>query len=675
MLRDFVQTSLDAEAIGDLLTMAGFELEGIEVVEGEPVLDIKVVSNRGDGLSVFGLSREVLAKDLDAHPTGRYHASASRFAGEDVETTLTLPEETVAIVSPTCHRFAVRAFDGVPAGAQAPEWMQARLRQAGMRPISLLVDLTNYVMLEQGQPLHAFDRDRLAGGRLVVREAKPGEKLTTLNGEEHELSGQMMVCDAERPVGVPGVMGGLETEVTDATERILLESANFHNTTVRKTRRELGLNTEASYRFERSVDPEGVPAALRRFTQLLLESAPEAKVSNIVDAYPLPPTLNPIRLRPARASALLGMEIGAEAAENYLARLGMHVRSVDVETLEVVPPSWRPDLVREEDLVEELGRVHGYEKIPDLPPMGTTLAGGVHGRYLLADRLRDAALRAGFTEIVSHTLRDASPLDRSADARIGPRVPASPEHAILRDSILPSLADAAARNGGRDLHLFELGRVFSSGDGYVERTHLALLSTGAFVAFDRVGRPSPTADFFSLKAVIEGILSSAGIRATFAANTSDPRFHPTRVADLQAEGRTIGILGQVEPSIAGELRLPAETILAELDFDALAELRSEELELRPVSRNPAVRRDVTVAVGTDVPYERLATAIREAAGDVLERLWLADIYRGPGLAEGQHAVTLGMQFRKVGENFTDEEANQVRDRAVAALVPLGATMR
>lgn len=674
MLLDFVQTELSAEQVGDLLTMAGFELEGIEEVEGDAVLDIKVVSNRGDGLSVFGLSREVLAKDLDSHPTDLYRAAAQRFEGESLTAAFEIPAETATIEAPECNRFSVRAFRGIPTGLQAPEWMQKRLRQAGMRPISLLVDLTNYVMLELGQPLHSFDRDLLSEGRLVVRHARSGEKLRTLNGEDHELNGQMMICDAEKPVGVPGVMGGEATEIHDGSVNVLLESANFRNTTVRKTRKQLGLSTEASYRFERSVDPDGTVAGIRRFSQLLAESLPGVEVSNIVDLYPNVPQIAPVRLRTDRASRLLGMEITVDQAESYLTRLGMEVVR-EGEQLTVTPPTWRPDIVREEDLVEELGRVHGYDKIPEAAPTGSTSGGGVRGDYLRTERLRRAALMSGYTEIVSHSLRAFHPLDRSTDNRVGPRVPASPEHAILRDSLLPSLAETAQRNGGRDLHLFEVGHVFAAGAPCDERTFLSLLSTGALVDFNRVSRTSPTADFFSLKGAIEEVLASAGAKIRLEPLTGDERFHPTRCAVIRVGEIAVGWLGQIHPTAAKACRLSPETYLAEVDVTTLLSTTSSDPELRSISRNPAVRRDVTVAVDKSVAYEKLAEAIRSASGEVLETLTLVDIYTGTGLSDGQHALTFGMQFRKANANFTDEEANQVRDAAVAALTNLGATMR
>lgn len=680
ILRDFVQTDLNADQVGDLLTMAGFELEGIEEVDGDAVLDIKVVSNRGDGLSVFGLAREVLAKDSEAKSTALYEEARIDFAvAPDLQRvpSLSIDEDIATIESEECNRFACRAFDHVDAAAKSPDWMQVRLSQAGIRPISILVDITNYVMLELGQPLHAFDRDKLAGDRIVVRYARSGERLTTLNGLEHELDGQMMICDAEKPVGVPGVMGGLDTEVTDATTRLLLESANFKNTNVRKTRKQLGLNTEASYRFERSVDPNGVVRAIERFTDLLLQSQSNVQISNVVDHYPGRVQFEPLILRVARSSVLLGMEISVDQAKSYLERLGMDVTDQGDGSLSVVPPSWRPDIVREIDLVEELGRVHGYERIPEELPIGHTPVGGVIGEYLDRDRLREAAVRAGFIQIWSHSLRDLHPLDAGGQ-RVGPRNPASPEMAHLRNSLWPCLADAAQRNGGRDLHLFELANVFSRSDqGYLERVELALWSSGALLPTSRQGEKNPEADFFSLKQSVVEIVENLAVEIRFESpNKSDARLHPTRQAVILSEsGKACGTLGQLHPDIAEELGLPIQSLVAALDVATLFESSSRTVRLKQISRNPAVRRDISFETPKSIPFATLESAIKTACGDVLERQWLFDVYEGKGIADGNHSLSVALQLRKPGENFTDEEANQVREQAVQALVALGAKPR
>jgi phenylalanyl-tRNA synthetase beta chain len=678
MLRDFVDTQLNAEQIGDLLTMAGFELEGIEQFGEEAVLDIKVVSNRGDGLSVFGLSREILAKDLEAKPTELYNRAKDRFSDVQVTEYIDIPPTTASIESEFCRRFSVRKFEGVNAASSSPDWMQSRLEACGMRPISLLVDLTNYVMLELGQPLHAFDFDLLAESRIRVRHATPGEKLTTLNGIEHDLDGQMMICDGVKPVGVPGVMGGLETEVADATTNVLLESANFVNNTVRKTRKQLGLNTEASYRFERSVDPDGVVAATQRFTELLLLSDPAVKISNVIDHYPGKSSFAPVRVRPSRASMLLGMEITPEQAQNYLERLGMDVKP-EGDDLIVAPPSWRPDIVREEDLIEELGRVHGYEKIPEAMPSGSTPLGGPQGRELIKDRLRESLLRSGFSQMISHSLRSEHPLDEPCE-RVAPRNPASPEHNILRSSLLPGLAEAARRNGSKNLHIFEMGKAFYNWQGeYGETTYVALLSQGNLLPPNRQNELVPTADFFTLKSTLEDLFITLGIQNQLTFETledTDDRFHPTRTARIMTNSREfVGTIGQIHPGIANEIGLESDTIIAELAWDYLIDECKPELGIKSISRNPASRRDIAILIHKSIPYAQIEAAISKAGGEVLEKHWLFDVFEGKGVPEGSHSLGIGMQFRKMGANFTDEEANQVRDAIVAELGTLGAILR
>jgi len=662
MLKDFVATSMSAEEIGDLLTMAGFELEGIE---GE-VLDIKVVSNRGDGLSVLGLAREVLAKDRDAKPTDLYARAVARF--EDVPTD-TSAEDSVQIQTDSCTRYAACVIENVTNG-EAPAWIRERLEAAGMRSISLLVDLTNYVMLEQGQPLHAFDVAKL-GTDVVVRQAQGGEKLTTLNGVEHELlPNQMMICDRTRPVAAAGVMGGLDTEVDAETTKLLLESAHFVNTSVRKTRKQLGLNTEASYRFERSVDPEGVVSATRRFIELLRQATPSVVVHEIVDVYPTPPTERTIPLRLDRASKLLGMKIGNDDAVHYLSALGCEVAGHG-DPYFVNPPTWRPDLVREEDLIEELGRVHGYERIPEHLPEGTTTQGGLRGEYLARELLVDAMTRLGFVQTVSHSLRDLSVLDGTSE-RIGPRQPGSPDTAYLRNSLLPGLAEAAARNGGRDISLFEIGRIFEGRDR--EYPHLSALTVGRTAPESRNQTEPPMADFFTLKGALEEALAAIGVRAAIESAEADHRFHPHRFARILAGSVEAGFIGQLHPDIASECGLAADAIVFELWLDRVA-LAEPKLELRSISRNPAVRRDIALLIDKSVPYRDIEAKVRATAGDLLERVWLFDVYEGQGIPEGKHSLGIGIQLRKFGSNFTDEEANRVREHVVAALAELGGTTR
>lgn len=663
MLRDLVETKLNAHEIGDLLTMAGFELEGIDEVEGDQVLDIKVMSNRGDGLCVFGLAREVLAKDSEARETDLYQSLTRPEPPTASAVAATLGN--VTIETSDCTRYARTMFEGVTPQA-SPEWLQQRLRQSGMRPLGLIVDISNYVMLELGQPLHAFDFDTLAGGRIVVRKARAGERLVTLNGVEHALrEDQMMICDAERPVAAAGIMGGLDTEVTDATRTILLESAHFVNTSVRRTRKQMGLSTEASYRFERSVDPNGVVRALHRFADLYAKCGGSGRlVGDVLDVYPCPPAPVTLSLRMSRVVRLLGMDVSHEEAKRYLTALGFEVSESEAGVFSVLVPTWRPDVVREDDLVEEVGRVHGFDRIPETLPHGATTRGGLDPMERGIWDVRQRLLRAGFSQVMSHTLRDTHPLDAPGQ-RVGPRNPGSPELALLRNSTWPSLADAARRNGGRDLQLFETGRVFEPD----ERRVVGLLAQGAIYPTDWQGEHPPAADFFSLKGVVDALAPRAVLWRV--PETLDPRLHPTR----QAVAEGVGVLGVIHPDVAEACGLPSDTVLAELDLETLAALVSAPVHYRPISRNPAVRRDIAVLIDRGVPYAVIEASIRQACGDVLERLWLFDVYTGKGIPEGKHSLAIALQLRKMGENFTDEEANEVRALAVEALTALGGSIR
>ena len=676
MILDYVQTDHDAASLGDLLTMAGFELEGVEYENDVPVLDIKVVSNRGDGLSVLGLAREILAKDGDAVPTELYERAAGRFSDTVSGIRATGESIPVRIETEACTRYAGLSIK-ISRNGEAPGWIVDRLNQAGVRSISLLVDLTNYVMLELGQPLHAFEANKLAGPEIVVRMAKDGEKLTTLNGDEHQLTPSMlMICDRDKPVGAAGIMGGLDSEVSESTVEAFVESAHFAAVPVRKTRKALNLSTEASYRFERSVDPDGVVAALGRFVELLRVCDPEATVVGLTDLYPVPVHREVVEIRVDRARQRLALPIREPEAQRILERLGMEVGGHG-DPFYVVPPTWRPDIVREEDLIEELGRVYGYDRIPESLPTGQTTQGGVDGPYRLIDELRNAVIRTGYQQLISHSLRSVHPLDRGGvEHRVGPRVPASPEHALLRDSLLPGLAEAASRNGARNLSLFELGKVFYRDDALVERRALAWFSTGDRLPIDRKNASSPQASFFSLKGEIGAALKAIGIVPDWSASAAPASFyHPTRQAEISVDGTVVGHLGQIHPDTATTLRLPEDTFLAEIDVDSLIHFAADAPQLRPLSRHPAVRRDISLEIDTAVPYSAIEEAVEAAAGGFLERQWLFDVFTGANIGAGRHSLGIALQLRKLDGTFTDEEANQVRDAVVAALVGLGGNMR
>jgi phenylalanyl-tRNA synthetase beta chain len=664
-LKEYIATDATPDEIGAELTMLGIELEAIENSELGPVLDFKVTPNRGDCLSVLGIARELAAKDVIRYrPTELFTTAVAGWpaTGEARRDDIV---EIEAVDS--CPRYAARLFSDIDCSAPSSDKVRKRLTACGMRPISIVVDTTNYVMLELGQPLHAFDRERLSEQRIVVRTARPGEAIKTLDGADRKLTPDMLlICDAEKPVAIAGVMGGESSEVDDRTKSILLESAHFDPISVRKTRRALGMSTEASYRFERFVDPEGVVRALNRFAHLLREQTGAEADPILCDCYPGRRAASQIRVRESRWNRLLGVEVPIAAAASLLQALGCAVTESD-GTLSITPPSWRPDLLAEEDLIEEVGRLWGYERIPEALPSGATPQGGESADAALRTAARNAMLRLGFTEMVNHTLSCASPLDPSGASRIELRNPAAPELALLRASLLPGLAQSAAKNRGRALHTFEIGRVFSQN---VERRSLAFLMSGRLLPEDWSDNASPTADFFSAKGVVEELASLLARRVTFS-QANDPRLHPTRQAAIQG----IGILGEIQPSLADDLDIQQGTLLAELDLDALQAMPAIRHEYAHLSPYPSVRRDMAFLIAKSASYDRVIAAIEKAVGPILEDAWLFDRYEGKGVPEGMHSLAIAIVLRHQERTMTDDEANSAREAAFQALQPFGAQRR
>jgi len=675
-LKEYVEFDLDAAATSHLLTMAGLEVEGTEESEIGPVLSVTVTPNRGDCLSVVGLAREIIAKLGDkCVPTEMWHAYRSGWTIGDEDS----EHDCASLASVTiedyqlCPRYAarlVRGFHVAPSSGR----LQKRLVACGMRPISNIVDVTNYVLLELGQPLHAFDHDKLTESRIVVRQACPGDRITTLDSAEREVNPPMlMICDAQRPIAVAGVMGGLDTEVTDGTQNMLLESAYFNPVSVRRTSKALGLRTEASYRFERGVDPVGIVTALNRACDLIEVETGLKPVRGVIDVYPGGPQPRQIDVDLARAARLLGMPVEMGEALGYLTRLGMKVEPQE-GNLAVTVPERRGDISREEDLIEEIGRVHGYEHIPDELPFGRTLQGKTGREVAFEVAVRSCLVGLGMTEVVNHTLRAPSPLDPT-DQYVGPREPASPELSILRPSLLTGLLGSLQHNVNRglpDLALFEIGRVFdTTANGCEETKHVSLALCGRKHLPDwQHGEKVEESDFFTLKGLLLTLVESVGAECENAPH-ADPRFHPGRCAALV----DLGVFGELHPDRIHKFDLPKGTLVAELSMDELFRRAKPHFDYKPPSRFPAIRRDIAFEIPKAVPYAQVEAVARETGGELLEEMRLFDVYEGKGIAEGNHSLAIAITFRKPDGTMTDEEANDVRERVWSAIEALGARRR
>ncbi len=689
-LKEYVAIEETADDIATRLTMGGLEVEGNEPpdevfaqaikkqIPGEiaraaadlgRVLDVYVTPNRGDCLSMVGVAREVSA--LYGLPL---HIPSPPFSTDEgptaKQTSVTVEDHGL------CPRYAARLVHGVRVGP-SPQWLQARLAAAGQRPINNVVDITNYVMLELGQPLHAFDLHMLSGNRIVVRRARPGELLKTLDGVERELTSSMLVvADAEQAVALAGIMGGEHTEVSDGTTSLLIESAHFDPLSVRRTSRALGLRSEASYRFERVVDPDGVRRAVDRACQLLTEIGQPAAEKGIIDIYPHRQGMRELSLRVARVHALLGMEVPSHAAADSLRALGFDVHTEahgKTDTLQVHVPTFRADVQQEADLVEEVGRIYGYENIPETLPFGNTTLGGdsAFGEFLM--RVRRSLVACGLQEVITHSLSAPSFFDSPDDAarRVSVRNSLSADMSGLRRSLLPTLIGVAEHNrtrGMQDLALFEAGRVWQTqadGDSPMEIVAIGGLLTGAVTEKGWQHEPRPLiADYSLAHGIVERLLRDLKVddydfEPLGDRETTLPQFHPGRSAVITLNGEVSGVVGEAHPRLSQSTGLRERVILFELSCEALQSAsRADVPRYRPFSRYPAVVRDLAPRLAETIPYGVVDAVVRAARPAILEEFRLTDVFRGSPLPDDIKSLTLSFTFRALDRTLAETEINE-----------------
>lgn len=656
---------------------------------GEVVLDLDLTPNLGRCYSMIGVAREVAAlfgREL------RRPSPSPREAGEPVA-----GQVTVEILDPDlCPRYSAALVHDVRMGP-SPSWMQQRLLRAGMRPINVVVDVTNYVMLEFGQPLHAFDYEKLRPKpdqgyppAIVVRRARPGERLTTLDGVERVLDPDaLLICDGRGPVALAGVMGGLESEVTETTRHILLESAHFDPICIRRTSQALHLGSEASIRFERGVDPEGTVWALRRACALLEELAGAVTARGVVDVYPRPYPPRTLVLPAGEVRRILGISLTAEEVAELLRPLGFAC-AVEGEAVRVDVPSFRMDVSLPADLLEEVARMYGYDRIPAtllrdvLPPQ--------RGNPLLElqERIRDVLVGCGLDEVITYSLtnlRSVSRLTPGMPEIDGSRYlrlanPLSPEREYLRQTLTAGLLEALALNlrTYERVAIFEIGRVYLPREGQElpdEPPMLGLALAGRREERSWLPSVAEEMDFFDLKGVVEILLDRLGIAGARFEPSEHPSFHPGRQAALRLGEEVAGHLGEVHPRVCAQFELPARRVcLAE--FHLFPFLQHAGLRLyEPLSRFPAVIQDIAVVVDEGVPAVRVAEVIRRAGGPLLRDVALFDVYRGSPLPEGKRSLAYRLTFQAMDRVLVEDEVNRLREKKIVPALEreLGATIR
>jgi phenylalanyl-tRNA synthetase beta chain len=669
-LKDYVDIELSAQEVAEILSDRGFPYEGIEQLDNDAVIDVEVTSNRGDCLGYIGVARELATatgKELKLPKVELTESSkpASEFASVEIRE----PQ--------LCQRYTARIIEGVKVGP-TPDWMRNRLEAIGMRSVNNVVDATNYAMMETGQPPHAFDYARLMGGKIIVRKAEAGEQIISIDGSKCELTTDMLViADATYPVAVAGVMGGLDTEVSDATTTVLLEDAFFSPVSVRTTSRNLSLPSEAAFRFCRIVDIENIDWASKRTAQLMIQVSGGKAAKGVVDAYPVKPKPKQATLRLSRLKKLLGIEVPSNKVIQILTRLGFRPKQ-NGEQITCSVPTWRSDVYREADLIEEVARVYGYDKIPTENAI-TIEVSPTDTRKKTIDAIGTYLAGCGFYETVTISFidsRDAELFAQNDGKRhLSVKDVTRTGTNLLRQSVLPSLFGVIKTNhnvGNTPCRIFEIADTYipaETGKLPVEKTRLTITCDS---------------DFRDIKGVVDGLLKSI---ASDVAVKFEPaeinwaqagvKIIAVRPSSPQANNKQLGVVGMASQQVLDRFDFKNTTICgAELDLQELLALRAGVVKVKPLSKFPAIKRDLSLILNEDVVWAEIESAVNKKAPAELEELQFVDIFRGKSIPQGKKSVTLSLWFRDADGTLTHETVDRFQTEILKSLTEsIGAELR
>jgi phenylalanyl-tRNA synthetase beta chain len=649
----------------------------------DTVLDIGVTPNRSDCLSIVGVAREVaavLGKEL------RYPPSAVQENDDEIRRIT-----SVSIEDPDlCPRYTARVIKNARI-RPSPFWMRRRLEAVGLRSINNIVDVTNYVMMELGQPLHAFDFRFLEEGRIVVRRSRAGEAFVSLDEKEHILRADtLMICDGVKPVAIGGVMGGFNSEIQNDTETILLESAYFNPASIRRTARALGMGTDASFRFERGIDPGGVIRGLDRAASLMVEISGGTICRGVIDQYPgIVPSTKDIPLRLGRVRDILGVAVDEADVVRILRNLEMTVEAAGEGNFRITPPTCRVDIGREIDLIEEIARMHGYDQVPATLPAVSVIAGIAEGKKVVEARIREIMTGAGYQEVINYSFVSPDAIDQLGlsemdERRLHVRIknPLTEEQAVMRTTLVQSLLCNARRNadvGGCDLKIFETGRTFvRQGEGKLprENNRAALLITGRRYE-DRWHFHDLQADFYDLKGCVENILDTLRIPvAAFREGVREPFLHPGKSCGVFNGDIQIGFLGEIHPDVLTRFDIKGVVVVCELDLDLIAESYSAKASFRNLPRFPSSSRDVAFLIRREMAAAEMLRSAMDSVEELLEKVQIFDVYEGKNIPVGMKSLGMRFSYRCVDRTLTDDEVNKVHAGIVQKIVHAsGASIR
>jgi len=649
----------DGHGIGTLIT----EALGLS----DAAIELDLTPNRPDCLSLIGVAREVAAIQ---NTTLSYPEISSQASDGNIED-LT----SVTIEAPDhCPRYTATLVLDVTVGP-SPFWLQDRLMSVGLRLINNIVDITNFVMMETGQPLHAFDYDLLAENRIVVRTAREGEPFVSLDGKEHRLSSDMlMICDGEKPVGIGGIMGGLNSEINDRTTKVLIESAYFNPVSIRRTAKKLGMGTDASHRFERGVDPEGTLRANERAAQLIAELGEGRLVNGSIDENPIPYQSGRILFSIGKTNRVLGTNLHAEAMTGLLKSIDFATEPIDDDVLEVIPPSFRVDVSRPEDLMEEIARLSGYNNIPETTPLipaeGRPLAMTLRFR----EKMREIMTGFGFSEAINYSFAAGRSGDMLNPPEDDPRRrmlailnPLTEDQAVMRTSLIPGLLDTMRRNiarQNRTVRMFEVGKIFISrgGDELPEEIEMVTgIWFGSQATRSWLVQDTPC-DFYDMKGIVESLLDGFTIsRAKFTA-MPDPACNYTRsghTAEILINGEVIGLVGEVAPEVLAHFDLEQPAFVFEIDCHQLMNRAPTEIQAEPLPRFPATARDITLIVDRELESTQIPENVRNYGETLVESVHLFDVFEGDPIPPGKKSLSFRITYRSSSQTLEDEQVNRL----------------